>query len=257
MIEKVININWLNINYKEFWENSLEVFLILHGWWWNSDSWIKVWELIEKEWFKVIIPDLPWFWKTILEKVFILDNYAEIIESFVKKLWLNEVFLLWHSNGGAISIKIENRKIIKINKLILNNSAWIRNKKSTNLKRKILKIIIKPFKILTKLPFWEQIKILFYRFIWWQDYLNSLKNHFLKETYLNMIKTDLQSEIKNITTKTILIWWKFDTYTPLEDWIWMNKNISNSKLIIFEDQKHWIHFKAPQKLVKTIIKNLK
>lgn len=253
MQEKIIN----KINYKIFWENNSKIILVLHGWWGSSDSWIKVWELLEKAWFCVIIPDLPWFWKTILEEVFTLDKYDETVENFCKKLWLKDFILLWHSNWWAISVKLTNRKNISISKLILNNSAWIRNKKSTNLKRKILKIIIKPFKFLTKLPFWAKIKSLFYRAIWWQDYLKSLENPLLKQTYLNMISSDLQEEIKNIDIETLLIWWKLDTYTPIEDWVWMSKNISNSKLVTLENEKHWIHLNNPKLLVETILENIK
>lgn len=252
MQEKIIN----KINYKIFWENNSKIILILHGWWGSSDSWVKVWELLIQAWFCVIIPDLPWFWKTLLEEVFTLDKYAETVESFCKELGLKDFILLWHSNGWAISIKIANRNKIEISKLILNNSAWIRNKKSTNLKRKILKIIIKPFKFLTKLPFWNKVKNIFYRAIWWQDYLKSLENSLLKGTYLNIISSDLQQEIKNIKVETLLIQWKLDTYTPVEDWIWMNKNISNSKLIILDNEKHWIHLKSPEKLVNVILENL-
>lgn len=256
MLEKNININWLNINYKDFWEKSTETILILHGWWWSSDSWVQVWEFIWNSWFKVIIPDLPWFWKTTLENTFTLDNYAKVIEDFVNTLWLWEITLLWHSNWWAISIKIENRKNIKIKKLILNNSAWIRNKKSNNLKKKVIWLIIKPFKFIKNLPFWYKIKNLFYRFIWWHDYINSEKNLFLKETYLNMIKSDLQDEIKSIKTSTLLIRWDKDTYTPLEDWKLMNKNIVNSKLVILDWEKHGIHLQNPNRLVKVILENV-
>lgn len=251
MQKKIIN----NINHKIFWENNEKVILILHGWWGTSESWVKVWELLEKSWYKVVVPDLPGFGKTILEKVFTLDNYAETVEKFCKELWLSDFILLWHSNGWAISIKIANRKKLEISKLILNNSAWIRNKKSINLKRKILKIVIKPFKFLTKLPFWNKVKNLFYRAIWWQDYLKSLENPLLKETYLNMIKSDLQEEIRNIDLETLLIWWKLDTYTRVEDWVWMSKNIINSKLVVLDSEKHWIHLHNPELLVKTILEN--
>lgn len=251
MLEKKI----LNINYKQFWENNSEAILILHGWWWSSKSWITVWEMLEKAWFNIIIPDLPWFGKTDLKEIFTIDKYAETIEEFTKKLNLKNIILLWHSNWWAISIKLANRNNLKIKKLILNNSAWIRNKKSTNLKRKLFKIVIKPFKFLLKLPFWNKIRSVFYRIIWWHDYLNSLKNPFLKETYINMISSDLQDEIKNIKLETLLIWWKLDSYTPIKDWIWMNKNIANSKIVILDKEKHWIHLQNPKKLVDVILNN--
>jgi len=98
MIEKNI---WLwdnNVFYKEFWENFDDVVLILHWWWWSSDSWLKVWEVLETHDYRVIIPDLPWFWKTKLKKWFTIDDYSNLINDFVEKLSLKNIILWGHSN---------------------------------------------------------------------------------------------------------------------------------------------------------------
>jgi pimeloyl-ACP methyl ester carboxylesterase len=215
-----------------------------------------VWELLLQSGFNVIIPDLPGFWKTKLNKTFDLEEYAIVIEEFIKELWLDNIILWWHSNWWAIAIKIANRWKINISRLVLNNSAWIRNDKKRSLKRKILNKTVKYFKFLKKIFIFKKIRILFYKLIWWQDYLNAEKNPHLKQTYLNMISSDLQEEIKNVKNHTLLIWWKNDTYTPKSDWIFMRNNIKNSKIIILEDEKHWIHLTSPEKLVNTFLKNL-
>ena len=247
----------IEINYEDFIsEKNIDTIVILHWWGWSSQSWLTVWELLFQSWFNVIIPDLPWFWKTKLEKVFDLNEYASVVEEFIKELWLVNIILWWHSNWWAISIKIAKRGKIDISRLILNNSAWIRNDRKRGLKRKIIKIIIKPFKILKNIPWFWKIRELFYRAIWWQDYLQAEKNPYLKETYLNMIKSDLKEIIPNITLNTLLIWWENDTYTPLSDWIYMRKVIKNSKMIILDNEKHWIHLTSPEKLVHTFLKNI-
>ena len=130
MQEKQIKLKKLELNYKILSdENNQFTFLILHGWGGSSDSWIEVWEKLFENWFNVIIPDLPWFWKTEIISSLTLDDYAKIIENFAEKLKLKDIILAWHSNGWAISIKIENRWNLKPLRLILNNSAWIRNDK--------------------------------------------------------------------------------------------------------------------------------
>ncbi len=227
--------------------------VILHWWWWSSQSWLEAWELLFNHWFNVIVPDLPWFWNTKLEKVFELDDYVSVIEEFIRNRKLKNIILWWHSNGWAISIKIANRWKIKIDRLILNNSAWIRNDKKRSLKRKVLNTIIKPFKILKKIPW---VRTIFYKLIWWQDYLEAEKNPYLKQTYLNMIKSDLKDEISEIKQNTLLIWWEKDTYTPVSDWKYMRKNIVNSKMIILENEKHWIHLHSPEKLINTFLNNI-
>ena len=266
MEEKNIKIWNTIINYKQYFnQDNKYCLLILHWWWWSSNSWTNFWEKLFFHWFNLIIPDLPWFWKTKIDKIYTLENYAELIEKFVLELKLQNIILWWHSNGWAISIKIENRKKIKIEQLILNNSAWIRNNKKRTIKRKLLNSFVKIIKKLSHiipLPMgearWEQskIRILFYKLIWNNDYINSEKNPFLKQTYLNMISSDLTEEISNITLDTLLIWWEKDTYTPLNDWMKMRKLIKNSKFVMLEKQKHWIHLHNPELLLNTFLNNI-
>ncbi len=247
----------LEINYEDFiYSENSQTIIILHWWWGSSQSWLAVWEILLQSWFNVIIPDLPWFWKTKLNKVFDLDEYAIVIEEFIKKLKLKNIILWWHSNWWAIAIKIANRWKIDISRLVLNNSAWIRNDKKRSFKRKILNKIVKHFKFLKKLFIFKKIRIFFYKLIWWQDYLNAEKTPNLKQTYLNMISSDLQNEIKNIKNNTLLIWWENDTYTPISDWNFMRNNIKNSKMIILDNETHWIHLKNPNRLVKTFLDNI-
>lgn len=258
----------IEIHYEDFIdENNENTIVILHWWWGNSQSWLNVWELLFQAWFNVIIPDLPWFWKTKINNILDLDDYASIVEEFINELWLKNIILWWHSNGWAISIKIATRWKIDTSRLILNNSAWIRNDRKRSLKRKILnkftKIIKKLLSIIPPRENWEswnnlikKLRKLFYRAIWWQDYLNAENNPYLKETYLNMIKTDLSELIPQINQNTLLIWWENDTYTPVSDWISMRNKIKNSKIIILEDEKHWIHITSPEKLVNTFLNNI-
>lgn len=247
----------LEINYEEFlaWKEN-DTIVILHGWWGSSQSWLTVWELLKTNWFNVIIPDLPWFWKTKLKYIFDLDEYAKVIEWFIKELWLKNIILWWHSNGWAISIKIASRWKLDISRLVLNNSAWIRNDKKRTLKRKVLWFVVKNFSFLKSIFLFKKLRILFYKIIWWRDYLNSEKNPHLKWTYLNMIKSDLTDIISKIEYNTLIIWWEKDTYTPLSDWKFMRDNIKNSKMIVLDNEKHWIHIQNPERLVETFIKNI-
>lgn len=258
----------IEIHYEDFVDDANEnTIVILHWWWWSSQSWLQVWELLFQSGFNVIIPDLPWFWKTAINHVFELDDYASVVEEFILELWLKNIILWWHSNGWAISIKLANRWKIDISRLILNNSAWIRNDRKRSLKRKILNNFSKTVKkILSIIPVrekWEwwnnlikKLRKLFYRAIWGQDYLNAENNPYLKETYLNMIKSDLSDIIANIKQDTLLIRWQNDTYTPVTDWMFMRNHIINSKIIILEDEKHGIHLKSPEKLVNTFLNNI-
>lgn len=253
MQEKTIKVWKLDVNYKTLGDEKNQAFLILHWWWGSSDSWIKVAELLSKDFF-VIVPDFPGFWKTFLDKVYTLEDYANFVKFFLEKLKIKEVILLWHSNWWAIAISLVWK--IGIKKFILNNSAWIRKKIKTSLKRTVLWFFIKPLKLIRKIPWWEKLRKLFYRFIGSHDYLEAEKNSYKKQTYLNMINTDLQDKIKTIKEDTLLIRWRYDTYTPLEDGKKIHNLVKKSKLEVI-DSTHWIHLKKPEELVKVIKEYLK
>jgi pimeloyl-ACP methyl ester carboxylesterase len=255
----------IEINYEDWISDKNEItIVILHWWGGSSQSWLTVWELLFQSWFNVIVPDLPGFGKTKLEKVFDVEEYTTVVEEFIKELGLENIILWGHSNGWAISIKIANRWKVNIRRLVLNNSAWIRNDNKRSLKRKVLNSLTKIIKkIIYFIPSpirrglgWGYLRELFYRIIWWQDYLEAEKNPFLKQTYLNVIKADLSDELHKIKQDTLLIWWRNDTYTPLSDWMTMRNKIKFSKIIILENEKHWIHLTSPEKLVHTFLNNI-
>ncbi len=269
MQKKEIKINKQDISYNIFKSNKNQSILILHGWRWSSDSWNEFSKILQKSWYNVFIPDIPGASKnTKCEKIYNIDEYAIIFEEFVENLKriykdinFNKLIILGHSNWWAIAIKLANRKKIKINKLVLNNSAWIRNDIKRNMKRKILNITAKTFNKINflknrKISVLEKTKKIFYRLIWNYDYLEAIDNPNLKKTYLNMIACDLKEEIKKINIETLIIWWEKDKYTPLRDWYFMKDNIKKSKIIVLKNKTHSIHLKDPEVLVKHFLLNM-
>lgn len=251
--EKIIIWN-LEVFYRKFQkEGNTDTILILHGWWWSSDSWVKVGEILSENWYDVIALDYPGFWDTKIDKIYNVEDYAIFVEEFAKSLNLENFILMWHSNWWRISIKLANRWNLKIKKLILNNSAWI--KRPLSKKQKIFWMLAKIFKIFKKIPWVEFVRNLFYRAIGWHDYL-ALNNDFLKQTFLNMISSDQKDEIEKINLNSLLIRWENDTYTPLKDGKIMNNLIKWSNLLVLDGEKHWIHLQNPDRLAKTILENL-
>jgi len=269
MQENKIKINKKELSYEIFEskQDDSDTILILHGWQGASSSWTEIGDLLNQAWYNVIIPDIPCASKnTNCSEIFNLDDYAELIEKFIydlknkhKGINFDKLILWGHSNWWAISIKLANRKNIKILRLVLNNSAWIRNDKKRSFKRKILKLITSPLAPLLTGEgnrWLKKLRELFYRAIWWQDYLKAEQNPNLKQTYLNMISSDLKEEIKQINLFTLLIWWELDTYTPVSDAYCIRDNIKKSKLIILDKETHWIHLKNPERLAETFLQNI-
>lgn len=253
MKEEFLKINGLNSNIKIFWKNnSWEVFLILHWWWGSSDSWIQFSKMLENDWYKVIVPDLPWHWKTELNKVFDLDNYWDFVLDIIKELKLKNLNIIAHSNWWRITLNLLINKKVNPKNIFLVWSAWIRPK--LTIKQKFFKLLAKTFWFLKKIPWISFLRNIFYRIIWWHDYLKTDDNKFLKQTFLNVLEVDLSDKLHLIKNKIELIWWDKDTYTPLYLWRKMSIMIWNANLTILKWQKHWIHLQNPRLLYETIKK---
>ena len=291
--EKILKINSKKINYKKFnsldW-NQENNFLILHWWWWKNDSWTEVAERLAKNNFNVYIPDLPWHWKTDLTRTFTLDDYWDFVVRFCEEIWLKNFSVIAHSNWWRIFLNLLNKKIFyqneKISENFWNSEIWIKEKKeyienfleknshlAKNLQKKFFleKIFlmwcawIRPklnfkqrfiqkcsfyFPVLKQISF---LRVFVLKLIWWQDYLKASKDHHLRETFLNVLNSDLTEILPKIKEKIFLIWWDQDTYTPLWMWKKMNKLLENSELDVLKWQRHWIHLHAPDRLATEIL----
>lgn len=76
-----ITINSLETNYLE--RGNGVPFLILHGWGSSSEKWLKEAEIISKNSFKVIIPDLPGFGESDkLTLPWTINDYVKWFEDF-------------------------------------------------------------------------------------------------------------------------------------------------------------------------------
>ncbi len=259
MKENTINIWDQDLNYKLFEaKNPQGDIIILHWWWGKSDSWIKVWKLLQKESWNVYIPDLPGFWKSPLEKTYTIHSYAKLIEYFLEKLQIRSCVIMWHSNGWAISTRIASNRDIEIQKLILNNSAWVRMNPKRKIKRMILKPCVLVCKKLSFLPFYEPLRKKIYTLIGSADYANAeAENIHKKATYQNMITADMSQDFLLIQAPTLLLWWEKDTATPLSDAYTMQKSIEWARLHIIGGHGHSIHLKDPIQLSAKIIDFLK
>ncbi len=234
----------------------MNTILILHGWGWpvSVHQWIRVKELLEKEKFKVIVPDLPGFGENPPpSQPWTISDYAEWVKDFCEKNEISQFFLLGHSFGGSVAAKFSVKYPEKVRKLILVDSAGIRRKR---LKKELLKATAHIINIFSFLPGYNLVRKIAYKTIFRRsDYLLSVG--IMKDTYLNVIKEDISDIFSQIVVPTLLVWGGKDGITPLQHAYFMRDKISGAKLEIIPDIKHNPHFEAPEKLAEIIIKFLK
>lgn len=248
MEEKFVDINGIKIFTRI--KGTGTPFLILHGWGASSDSWLKVQEILARN-FRVFVLDLPGFGKSGLPlRPWDVQDYMEFVLDFLEVHNIKHCYLLGHSFGGRISIKLSAQFPDSVIKLILIDSAGTRPAKSNFFKR-ILSSTASFASIFSFLPGFQLFRRFFYRFIIRStDYLKVMG--VMKETFLKVISEDLTFYLEKIKSGTMIIWGEKDKITPIKDGRFIHSKIPNSKLIILSCG-HSPHLEIPEDLSKNIL----
>jgi len=247
-----ITINGIKTNYQVFGEG--KPFLFLHGWGSKSDRWVGVAELVAKNGFKVIVPDLPGSGKAdSLAMPWNLNKYVNWVDEFVKELNLGEFYLLGHSFGGAVSSKIAIKHAQEVKKLFLVSAAVVREKTT---KKSFLARVAKFVKLFSFLPYYWLFRKAVYKYIIRKsDY--SYVEGIMKQTYLNIVSEDPSFQLPFIKVATIIIWGEKDELTPIKHAYIVKEKIKNSKLIVVPGVMHDMdRHKNPQLLAEKILQNI-
>lgn len=229
--------------------------LILHGWGSNSDRWVEVAQNIAEKNsnLRIIAPDLPGFGKSdALQTPWNTNQYIEWIDELILQLGLKDFYLMGHSFGGALASKLAVKHVQEIDKLFLVSAACVRR---TTTKKKTYAAISKIIKLFSFMPLYKFFRKAVYKFIIRRSDYTYVEGN-LKQTYLNVIAEDLSFHLPFIKTPTTIIWGSKDTFTPIEDAHFINKQIKNSKLIIIPEAGHDLNRKQPEILAQKITENI-
>jgi len=220
--------------------------LILHGWGSCAKNWQQVKEELERGGCKVYLFDLPGFGQNaFLEKAWSIDDYVGWIKNQINNLEIVEpFFLLGHSFGGSIAVKLSLKYPEKIKKLFLISPALVRRK---TFKGAVLK---KAAKVFSFLPL--SFKKIIYGKVIKSDY--PLQAGPKRDTYLRIIQEDLSDRLSEISVDTYLFWGERDKTTPLKDAFYIKERVSGAKLEVFPSLKHSPHLESPKVLVEKILK---
>ena len=181
-----INLNGLQIYYEKF-GNSKNTLLILPGWGNTRETFYHIINYF-KEKYTIYIIDYPGLGNSpIPEKVLTINDYAELIISFVAYHNIKNPTIIAHSFGGRLTSLLAGGHNIPINKIILIDVAGIKHKKTPLkwLKEKVYKLLKKAIKLFPKLKQEELKQKLLIRFAS-TDYLSLPPT--MHKTFKNIIK---------------------------------------------------------------------
>jgi len=229
--------------------------VLLHGWGTNIESLSPIYSYLQKN-MKVIALDFPGFGQTDFPpKAWGVGDYTEWLILLLQSLKIDAADFLGHSFGGRVCIKLAATypKIVK--RLILVDSAGVRQFEM-NWRNKVFRAISKIGKpILYSMPkqLGNSIRWRFYSSIGSTDYLTAGR---LKETYQKVINEDLEPILSDIDSPTLLLWGENDQATPLSDGELMSKKINNAKLVAIKNAGHYPFVDSPAEVNNYIVEFL-
>ena len=199
---------------------------IIHGWTYKVEPWETVIKDLKKHQIDAELLRVPGLGEPS-EKVWTIEDYVK---------WADEklpqgAIALGHSNGGRILLNLLARDgSDRLKGLILLDSAGIYEEST---KRDLMKKLSKTFAPLKKSPL---VRKAVHKVLGASDYENAPEN--MKQTLENMISSDKNLDISNITTKTKIIWGSDDQITPLRQGERLHALLKNSTLTVKDGWRH-------------------
>lgn len=224
--------------------------LCLHGWGGTKESFADLREALKGADIEILTPDLPGFgnepepknpWNTDDYANWVLRWLQKHTESHTLKAMSCKLFLLGHSHGGRIAIKLVAEGKIKPDHLFLCAAAGIRHPR--NIKRILGLTLAKTGKVFLRIPGLRALQPLgkkfLYRLVRVHDYENA--SPVMRQTLMNVSAKDLRPILSNITVPTDIFWDEDDGMTPVSDARLMHRSIKGSRLHLYTGVRHRVH----------------
>lgn len=230
------------------------ILLCLHGWGGSKESFIELRKALQGTDVDIFTPDLPGFGNEPEPlDVWGVDEYAEWVEEWLK-IGEGELFLLGHSFGGQIAVRLAMRGNLPIRHLFLCAPAAIRPRLS--LRRTAGYIIAKSGRELLRLPGLSSLqpllRTILYRIMRVHDYERA--SPLMQRIMLRVTHQSLLDELPHLTIPTDLFWGLSDRTTPVKKGILMQKLIPKSTLHTFPATRHAVHRDRAKEIAETVQK---
>lgn len=198
--------------------------LFLHGWGQSSEYFIPIADFFSK-FCRVTLFDFSGFGKSEEpSRPYTVSDYVNETIKVIKENDLNDLTIIAHSFGARVAFELAiTTNYVK--KLVIVDGAGI-------MPRRTIKYYLKVYLYKIKKRLGLSTKNCGSK-----DYkqLSSV----MKRTFVNVVNYDQTKMLKNIKTKTLIVWGEKDKETPLYMAKIMRKNLPNSRLVILEDCSHF------------------
>lgn len=181
-----------------------------------------------------------------------IDDYADMVQAFIRRYSDEPVDLLVHSFGGRIALKLCAREFGKthIQKVLITGGAGMKpRRKPTYYFRKYLaKALKSPFFLLPPGAREQALDKLRSTSLWKSlgssDY--SRLSGVMRETFVKSVTEYLEPCLPEIPHEVLLLWGANDKATPLYQAERMEKGIEKAALVVIENAGHYAFLDRPK-----------
>ncbi len=218
---------------------------MLHGWGSSVEPWRCLINNL-KDCCRFVALDFPGCGKSgELADAWTVEEYADLVEKFIKALGLENPVLIGHSNGGRVILKLCGEGRLNPPKIVLVDAAGLPAKKS--FKKRVKISTFKTVKWFLTLPLiknhTEGLLQKARAYFGSADYNNA--SPVMRRTLVNLISTDMSGIAGNIKCPTLLLWGDLDDDTPLYMAERLEKLIPDSGLCVLKGTGHFSFLQKP------------
>ncbi|NGP77635.1 alpha/beta hydrolase [Balneolaceae bacterium YR4-1] len=226
--------------------------IILHGW--GSSS--RVMMPVAKQLSDIrccYVIDLPGFGDTPEpDRSWSIDDYTDMVQSFIENECDETVDILAHSFGGRITLKLCARAFGQewVEKVLITGGAGMkpRRKPSYYLKKYTAKLLKAPFLLLPSGSKENALKWLRNTSAW--KALGSSEyselSGVMRETFVKSVTEYLEATLPKIPHEVLLLWGRNDEATPIYQGERMDEGIQNAALVVMENAGHYAFLDKPK-----------
>lgn len=218
----------------------MHTIVLLHGWGLSGSSYPESVQLLTSKGFRVLSPDFPGFGESKeLSKSLHLSDYVSFLEGYLKKHSLKRPYIIAHSFGGRVALKYLEKHPDGAMRVVLTGVPGYRPVRARRyypslIAAKIGNALVAAIPVLH--PFRTLLRRVLYNSVGARDYTRATKH--LKQTFKNIVQTDLSRAVGMMTLPTLLLWGDRDMVVPVFVPKKMRKNMKNARLHMIPDSGH-------------------
>ena len=213
---------------------------IIHGWTYTIEPWRNTVETLRALGLRVKMLHVPGLTEKS-DKVFTIEDYVRWADREIP----DGAIALGHSNGGRILLNLCAKKPGKLKNLILLDAAGIYEPS----RRK--ELVTKIAKIGEPLKRFKLIDLVFHKITRSTDYSKAPEN--MKKTLTNMLESDKNLRLEEVSTPTYLLWGEEDTITPPRQAEEMLARLPEAELKFYKGWTHAPYISHPKELARAIV----